>query len=330
LFATLDRKRGVRVAVTLALTAACVAYILWKIDVGQTIHVIAAADPSYLVGALAIWVVAVWPLAWRWKRLLAARGVFEQLGWLVRTYFVSYAAGQVLPTSLGGDATRIYSGARRRSGQGGAIAASVLLERVLGGVATLLLAAVGLGLAIGRYDVGPYLWVEAGLVAATCAGAFLLFSRSARRPLRRLAKPLRALRLERAARDVYEGVHAYRRHAPLLAWTLLLTVLVQAVRIIGIWLVGRSVGVDVSPRVYYVMGPLLFLVMLIPFTISGLAVREAFFVSFLGKVGVSADQAFSTGLLFFGLSVALALPGVAIVTWESTFRKPGPEPDVSD
>jgi uncharacterized protein (TIRG00374 family) len=292
--------------------------------------VIAAADPSYLAGALVIWLVAVWPLAWRWKHLLAARGVVEHLSWLVRTYFVSYAAGQVLPTSLGGDATRIYSGARRSSGKGGVIAASVLLERVLGGVATLVLAAVGLALAIGRYDVGPYLWGEAGLVVATCLGSFVLFSRSARRPLRRLVGPLRAVRLERSLRTVYEGVHSYRRHVPLLAWTLLLTIVVQAVRIAGIWLVGRSVGVNVAPRAYYVMGPLLFLVMLIPFTISGLAVREAFFVSFLGKLNVSADQAFSTGLLFFGLSVALALPGVAILAWESVFRRPTPEPDIGD
>ena len=31
------------------------------------------------------------------------------------------------------------------------------------------------------------------------------------------------------------------------------------------------------------MGPLLFLVILVPFTINGLAVREAFFVCFLGR-----------------------------------------------
>ena len=46
---------------------------------------------------------------------------------------------------------------------------------------------------------------------------------------------------------------------------------------------AKAVGVDLSPRVYYVMGPLLFLVMLVPFTINGLAVREAFFVSFLDQ-----------------------------------------------
>ena len=47
------------------------------------------------------------------------------------------------------------------------------------------------------------------------------------------------------------------------------------------------------------MGPLLFLVMLVPFTLNGFAVREAFFVSFLGSLGVGADEAFAAGFLFF-------------------------------
>jgi uncharacterized membrane protein YbhN (UPF0104 family) len=52
--------------------------------------------------------------------------------------------------------------------------------------------------------------------------------------------------------------------------------------------------------------------MLIPFTINGLGVREAFFIAFLGRFGVDADAAFATGFLFFLLSVVLALPGAAI------------------
>jgi uncharacterized membrane protein YbhN (UPF0104 family) len=95
-----------------------------------------------------------------------------------------------------------------------------------------------------------------------------------------------------------------------------LTLGVQAVRVLAIWLAAKAVGVDLSPRVYYVMGPLLFLVMLVPFTINGLAVREAFFVSFLGKLGVGADAAFATGFLFFVVTIALSLPGAAILAWE--------------
>jgi len=54
----------------------------------------------------------------------------------------------------------------------------------------------------------------------------------------------------------------------------------------------------------------------VPFTINGLAVRESFFVSFLGALGVSADRAFSAGLLFFVATIALALPGAMILAWE--------------
>ena len=56
--------------------------------------------------------------------------------------------------------------------------------------------------------------------------------------------------------------------------------------------------------------------LLVPFTLNGFAVREAFFVSFLGAVGVNADQAFAAGFLFFLVTVALALPGGVILRWE--------------
>ena len=58
------------------------------------------------------------------------------------------------------------------------------------------------------------------------------------------------------------------------------------------------------------------LVILVPFTINGLAVRESFFVSFLGQLGVGADPAFASGFLFFLVTVMLALPGAVILTWE--------------
>ena len=54
-------------------------------------------------------------------------------------------------------------------------------------------------------------------------------------------------------------------------------------RILSIWAAARAVGIDLSPRPYFVMGPLFFLVLLVPFTLNGFAVREAFFVSFLGS-----------------------------------------------
>ena len=316
----MSRGRTVRVLLTLAITGACLAYILWQLDIGRTARLLVHADVGWFLGSVVLMAIGVPPMAWRWRQLLAARGIDERLPWLNRAYFVSYTAGQVLPTAVGGDASRIYETSRRHPGRLGDLTAIVLLERALGGVATLTLAALGFALAIGTYDVGAYLWIELAFVAGTVVLAVVFFSRAARQPLRRFVPLLRRVRLERPLRAFYEGVHAFRGHVGLMVAVLLVTLAVQAVRVLAIWMAGRAVGLQLSPRPYYVMGPLLFLVMLVPFTINGLAVREAFFVSFLTQLGIDKERALATGFLFFVVTIALSIPGALVLAWENLRR----------
>jgi hypothetical protein len=56
--------------------------------------------------------------------------------------------------------------------------------------------------------------------------------------------------------------------------------------------------------------------MLVPFTLNGLAVREAFFVSFLGSVGVGANEAFAAGFLYSLVTLLTAFPGALIMLHE--------------
>jgi uncharacterized membrane protein YbhN (UPF0104 family) len=274
----MTRRRLVRVLLTLAVSGACLAYILWQLNVRRTAHILVHSDLGWFAGAVLVMLAGVPPMAYRWQKLLEARGIRERLSWLMRSYLVSYTAGQVLPTAVGGDASRVY---------------------------------------IGRYDVGPYLWIEGAFVLGTIVLGVLFFSHRARGPLRRFVPFLRRLRVERPLRALYEGVHVFRRHVRLMAWISLLTLGVQAVRVLAIWMAGRSVGIELSPRPYYVMGPLLFLVILVPFTINGLAVREAFFVSFLTQLGVDKESALACGFLFFVVTIALALPGAVILGIEN-------------
>ncbi|MBV8563660.1 MAG: flippase-like domain-containing protein, partial [Actinobacteria bacterium] len=213
----MSRARLVRAGSTLVVTGLCTAYIVWKIDLGRTGHLLAHARVGWWLLACAIMAGSVWPLAWRWRELLAARGVRERLPWLIRTSFVAYAAGQVLPTSLGGDATRIYETSRRHRGSGAAAAATVILERGLGGATTLVLAAVGFAIAVGRYSVGGYLWLELALVVGTVVGAVVLFSTRLHPLLHRVRPLLRAVRLERPLREVYVALHSFRGDRGVLA-----------------------------------------------------------------------------------------------------------------
>ena len=321
-------KRWIRVLATLVVTGGAVAYILSKVSVHKTADIIGSASVPWLLLSAVLTLVTVPPMAWRWQQLLRARGVPEGVSWLTRTYFVSYAVGQVLPTSVGGDASRIFETSRRHPGNITPITGSVLLERALGGAVTLVLAGVGLLLAIGRYPIGAYLWIELLFVAGTAVVAFVFFSRGVRRRIGFLVPLARRLRVETPARAVYEGLHGYREHPETLLVVALVTVVAQLTRVLAIYASGRAVGIHLSVLPYVVLGPLLFLVMLVPFTVNGIGVREAFFVSFLGKLSVTHDQAFACGFLFFVMTVLLALPGVAIVLYENVFgRARAPVPD---
>ncbi len=307
--------RPVRIALQIVVSAGVIAYLLWQIDVGRTIDLIGASNGWDLLGAYAIFLATTWGMAWRWQALLASKGIHEPLGWLTKLYFVGYAAGQVLPTSIGGDAVRIAAHARRRPDVKGEAAGAVLMERVLGSAGTLVLVAVGLVLAIGRYEnIQLLIWLELAFVVFVLGLFALLFSRRTNAWLQERGG---GRRLARAFRSVWLALHGYRDQASVLWLVLAVTVVVQFARIIAIWLCGEAVGLNLSPLVYIVMGPLLFLVMMVPFTINGLGVREAFFIAFLARFGVSADAAFATGFLFYAVTVATSIPGGVIMLWES-------------
>jgi uncharacterized protein (TIRG00374 family) len=221
---------------------------------------------------------------------------------------------------IGSDVVRIAAHSRRRPDAKGEAAGAVLMERALGAAGTLVIVAVGLALAVGRYNhIEEIVWLEVCFTASMLVFFALLFSRranawfQARGGTRRLA---------RAFRSLWLALHGYREQPRALALVIAVTVTIQFIRIWSIWLCGEAVGLDLSPLVYVILGPLLFLVMLVPFTVNGLGVREAFFVAFLTRFDVSADAAFATGFLFYVVTMAASLPGGFILLWRA--MRPSP------
>ena len=312
-------RRFLRTGVQLGVSGGLLAFLLVQIDVGRTVALVRDSRGGYLALALAVFLATTWGMAWRWQILLASRGIREPIGWLTRLYFVGYAAGQVLPTALGGDAVRIVEHARRRPEARAEAAGAVLMERLVGATGTLLLVAVGLALAAGRYeDISLVVWLEVAGIGAVLVAGVLMFSRRTRRVLEERIFPLgRRIRLDRPLEQVHRALHDYREAPRILLVALALTAGLQLARMLAIWLCGEAVGIDLSPLVYLIFGPLLFLVMLVPFTINGLGVREAFFVAFLGRFGVDADAAFAAGFLFYAVTVATSVPGGLILLWRS-------------
>jgi glycosyltransferase 2 family protein len=306
--------RLARLAVQLAVSGGVLAFLLIRLDPAQVWDEITAAKTGYVVAALAILFASTWAMAWRWQILLASKGIDEPLGWLTKLYFVGYAASQVLPTSVGGDAVRILDHARRRPDAG-----AVLMERLLGVAGTVLLLLLGLLLAIGDERVRVIGPVGAALIAAAAVLLLLLlFSRRVEDWLRRRVFPLgRRIGIERPLASVYRALHGYRDCRGALLAALAITFATQLARTVSIWLCCAAVGIHESAGVFVVFAALLSLVMVVPFTLNGLGVREAFFVGYFGRFDVSNDTALAAGLLFYAIILAESIPGAVILLWHS-------------
>ena len=310
--------RSSKVGLQLLVSGAVLALLFWQIDLGQTIDILRDSHWGYVAASLLIFLATTWLMAWRWWALLRVRGVHEPYGWLVRMYFVSYAASQVLPTAVGGDAVRIIEHARRRPDVRATAAGAVVMERILGSAGTLVLVAIALALAAGRYEgVRLLVILELALLAALVILGLLLFSKRLGRHLEERLFPLgKRLKIDAAMQSLYRAMHEYRNAKGVMLQVLAVTLVAQLARVIAIWLCGEAVGVDVSPVVYIILGPLLFLVQMIPFTLNGIGVREAFFVGFLGRFDVPQEVAFAAGFLYFAVSIATSLPG-AFLFWRN-------------
>ncbi len=306
-------RRSVRAGLGIGLSVVLLAAVLWRADPSKLRHALEAIQPGWFVAALAVNLAATWVMAVRWWVLLVARGRRDvPVGWLFETYLVALLAGQVLPTAVGGDAVRIVD-LGRRTGSMAEATSSVVVDRVVGSAAVVVLAAAGALAGGGGLGTGAVAALEIGLALATAAVAFLLFSRRARVFLRPVVPVARGLRVEAPARSLYHAMHAYRNHAGALGWVFVLGLVAQLLRVAVIGLLAHGMGLHIGVATLLLLGPMLFLVTMVPVSLNGLGLREATFVVVLGGVGVAREDAFVLGLAFFAVGVLTALLGGVVL-----------------
>jgi uncharacterized protein (TIRG00374 family) len=314
-------QRARRIAIQVGLSALLIVAVLWQTSVHELTHAVRALSVGWFLAALAVNLVAVLVLTERWRVLLRARGRLQPgFGWLLETTLVSLLLGQVLPTAVGGDAVRAIDLSRRTGARAEAIS-SVLVDKIVGTGALVVLAAAGAAAGGAGFGGDTVLLVELG-VGIVCAGSLaVLFSRKAQRAIRPLRPLLRKLRIEGPARALYDALHAYRNHPATLLWVFVLACLAQLLRVVTVALLVHGMRLDVGFGTLLLLCPVLFLVTLVPISLNGVGLREATFVVVLASVGVARADAFVLGLAFFAVGVATALLGGVVLIRRSLVRR---------
>jgi uncharacterized protein (TIRG00374 family) len=296
--------RAVRLGIAVALTG----YLLWTNDPAAILRAGAGADWLWIGVACGLVFFDRALMAWRWVALLRpVAPAALHLGAVMRVFFVSSFLGTFLPASIGGDAVRAY-GVMRHDVPGGAAVASVAMDRALGVVSVLLLGLVSALTLSTVVPTGVWILLAVGGTVSLAVAA-VIFVDAIGDAVGRLAVRVPGVRLRHVIHRVLEAVRAYRHHHRALAGVLAASVAVQALRVLQAWCLGRSLGIEASPAVYFVAVPICVLIMQVPVTVNGLGTGQAAFLWTFAPAGVARPDALALSILFIALGIVGNLPG---------------------
>ena len=148
------------------------------------------------------------------------------------------------------------------------------------------------------------------IAAAGCAiVAAAVFSDRAAALAQAAAARLPWRRTRGAFVSLTDAVRRYSNHHVELVRVLFSSIAVQAIRVVQAYCLGRAIAIDLPLGTYFLLIPIVLLVMLLPITVSGLGTSQLAFAYFFGQAGVSPASAVALSILFVALGVIGNLPG---------------------
>ena len=301
-----------KLALKIVVSALLVAWLVSSTDRDALADALLEVDLGTAILAVVVLFALIGVQAWRWTFVARALGISLPLvpAWLITQIGAFF--NQVLPSSIGGDAMRVWR-LQRRGVRTGLALASVFLDRVVALVATILIVVVGLPWLLDWMDTDALRASILAVVFVAAAGvAVILFAD--RVPLvRRLAGRLplgQVLQVSALARRVLFTHSA----VPALA----LSLIIQLGVALSVWLLAYATGVELTWAEVAFLVPVVILFSMVPITIAGWGVREGAMVVALGTVGVGREEALAISVLFGIASAIAALPGGLV--WLATGR----------
>ncbi|QXD16200.1 flippase-like domain-containing protein [Rhodocaloribacter litoris] len=299
----------VRFAVSLGLLV----FLYSRLDWAQVWDMLGRAELVYLPVLILIMMASrVW-MAWKWRMLLRAIAPAPGLYDAVRVYYMSSFQGLLLPLGgLGPDLVR-YVHLRFSGASPQAVAASIVLERLVGLLATLTVTAVSIGLLLLQLDVS-LVPVESGIVWGGTLFAFvlgaLLFCKPLQRWLYGCLKHGRPFRQFSRFQSFIDTLKQYQVQQRIILINYGLSAAEQLFPVLSFYLGFRMFHVPVPFIMCLAVLPLGMLLQRLPIGYAGIGIREGALVFLFGLLGISYADVLVVSTMMFVFFLFSLLPGV--------------------
>jgi len=248
-------------------------FVIEKNGRGRIIGVLFSARPGWVLLAALLFLVSVAIGAYQWYLLLRIQGIDFRLRDCFRTYYSGMFLSNFLPGTVGGDALRVYEVQKGMEGWGKA-AAATFLDRLIGFFSLSLLSLVAVAIALWRNTLDQivfrHLLYAVGLVFASfvLVLVFLLSQRIA--SLAHAVIRWTTMKwLDDAYTKLQDILSAYRARYAGMGFVILVSCVVQVLRICVHWSSAIGLGVHISPVFFFCFIPVIALAGVIPLSVGG-------------------------------------------------------------
>lgn len=290
-------------------SVALIWYLLSITEFSAVFASLASATPFWLFLSFITLILGKIITSYRWQVLLKAQEIEIPLRFLIGSVFVGQFFNSFLPTTIGGDAMRAYDTATLSQDSTKSVV-SVFADRLIGVFALALLAVVALGIGFASGLEVSFYVIPVLLVFFLCSFGILLIFNA--RLLGFLQQLLGIVRLDKAAAkldEAYQSFNTLRTEPRVLTIAMLASLVLQINVILFYYFIGVSLDLGVSFLYFAMIVPVALVVLLVPFSINGIGIREGIFVYLLTGIGVPTQDAIALSWISFGLMLTQGIIG---------------------
>lgn len=300
---------GIKAIVSIAL----IWYLLSTTPFSEILESLRSAELIWLVAAFLMIYLGKALTTFRWQAILNAQGIRVPFFRLMASVFVGQFFNSLLPTTVGGDASRAYDVASY-SKEAATSVTSVVMDRLIGVFALSLLALVSLliGYQIGE-DISFFIFPVVVVFLMCLASLVLILNATFVSKVNGVLKRLHLTKLAKQIEIASISLRELSKQKDVLLLAFLVSLALQINVVLFYFMISVSLHLEVSLLYYFMIVTIALVVLLLPFSINGIGVREGIFVYLLGELGVASQDAIALSWISFGLMFPQGVTGGIIL-----------------
>ncbi|MFA6636084.1 MAG: lysylphosphatidylglycerol synthase transmembrane domain-containing protein [Candidatus Omnitrophota bacterium] len=314
-------KKGISTAIRVLVSFGVLGGLFWimRKDIGQIWRIILSGDLSYILAAAFFIALMVAFLSMRLKVVFHGENLFVSLKEATELTCVGFFFNNFMPTAVGGDIVKAHYAAHFNKKKMKSYA-SVFMDRIIGMLAILLVAAAALVFDRGRFDFPAIRPVILIFLLLGTVGIIIMTNRFIAQGMEKMFSRFRLRGLGDRLNEVYSIIHDYRNRPEVVLRSVILSVAVQIVYCVAIYFLFLSLGKRVEFGNILLIMPVVVFVSMVP-SIGGLGVRESTTVV-LFSVVAGKEVSFAVSMLALAGNLLISVVGGLVYMGWSFKPKP--------